>query len=161
MNERTKDILKFLAPFIIPVVGVPIAIFMFLNADPDLTDYERRESVHALFERDSKSIRLPNQFTIKNFEKGGKSGSSILDKITFRTRLPKNEAVVRVDEELRRLGWSFWKKEEELYVYCKRKFAADIYINDYPSESSTDVTIYFILGLKSVSGADVPKECQE
>ncbi len=161
MTERNKEILKFLAPLLIPFFGVPIAVYMVLNTDPDLTDPKRREAVHDIFEKDLKSIQLPNQFTIRYFEKGGKSGSSILDSITYRTRLPKNETASRVDGELKRLGWSFWKKEDNSVIYCKGKFAGDVYFASYPPENSTDVTFNFILGLKSVSGADVPKECQK
>lgn len=161
MNERTKDILKFLAPFLIPALVIPMAIYMILNTDADVSDHNRREAIHTLFEKDAKSIKLPNQFTIKNFEKGGKVDSSILDSIIYRTRIPKSEAIIRVDEELKRLNWSFWKKEDNSYVYCKSKFVADVYVEDYLPERSTDITIYFILGLKSVSGANVPKQCLE
>ncbi len=135
-------------------------IYIFANGDPDLTNYEKRKLVHAIFENDLKSIQLPSQFTIKYFNKGGKSGSSILDSITYRTRLFEKEAANEVNSELKRLGWYFWKEEDKSIVYCKGKFAGNVYYNSVSQENSTDVTFDFSLGLKSVSGADVPKECQ-
>ncbi|MBA3695093.1 MAG: hypothetical protein H0X72_10980 [Acidobacteria bacterium] len=161
MKERDKEILKFLAPLSIPFLAIAGLIVIVINADPDLTNYARTEAIHAAFERDLKSIQLPNQFTIKYFRKDGKPRSSILDSITYRTRLFKTEAISHANSELKRLGWHFWMTEDKAIVYCKGKFKGSIYFTDVPQENSTDVTFYFSLGLEPVFGTKRPQECQQ
>lgn len=129
------------------LIIAPIFIYLIVNQNPKLSDYNERDSIHNLFERDAKAIDLPNRFTLKQFEKGGKYGSGILDSVSYQTSLSINAAKEKTAEELAKKGWRFQKNEDQRALFCKDKYAASVYVGDSPQPNFSSVTIYFSLGL--------------
>lgn len=132
---------------VIVLIAAPVFIYFVFKQNPKLSDYNERDSIHNLFERDAKAIDLPNRFTLKQFEKDGKYGSSILDSVSYQTSLSVDAAEKKTGEELTKKGWRFLKKENREIKFCKDKYAASVYVGNSPDANLSAVTIYFSLGL--------------
>jgi hypothetical protein len=164
MNERTIEIWKLIGYLTFVFTIISFAFYQIFTTDEDLVDTYKKEKIHSIFESELKSIQLPEKFTIRNVEKHGKSGFSLSNTVTYRTRLSMSETVEQVDREFKRLGWTFWNENERnIFVYCKGKFTGEAIYSRYEPENSTDIFLSLSLGsgsAPSLFGIARPKECE-